>query len=123
VNESAGVTLLEVLLVLAILSFVAGLLTLSRLPDGTVSEADVERFVANAVIDTMKNGRDSLLYVHALGLRHDTGEIGWDASLGRADGFDDSEKPIVLYANGTSSAVLTFVGTGLPLQLLTVPRW
>lgn len=122
VGDQSGLSLLEVLLVLAILSLIAGLSTFAHVPQNRTSVADVESFVAVAVANTMTSGMDSLLYAGPTSLRHGTREVAWEQSLGRTTRQEGSP-PIVLYANGTSSERLELDAGEASIGLLTVPRW
>lgn len=123
VDDQAGLTILEILIVLFVLALVAGLPMFARLPTGGTSTRDIESFVAKSVTDTMTNGKDSILYATAYNMRHGTREIAWEPALGRLGVDGDSERPIVLYRNGTSSEWLALEAPGGTVGLLTVPRW
>ena len=122
-DDQSGLTLLEILIVLLVLALVAGLPMFARLPVGGTSVRDIEAFVAAAVAETLVNHKDSILYVAAYKIRHGSQEISWNQALGKLDVEGDSEHPIVLYTNGTSSEWLALELPGGAVGLLTVPRW
>lgn len=122
-DDQSGLTILEILIVLFVLALVAGLPTFARLPTGGTSAREIESFVAMAVTETMTNGKDSILYAGAYDIRHADREISWEPALGRLGVDGDSELPIVLYRNGTSSEWLALEAPGGTVGLLTVPRW